>query len=227
MKAMLFAILVLSSGLAVAADWYRYYVDVPRGVELFLDLDSLHQASDGFEADIRLSVDRGRQEFLGRQVVNCRAATFRLLNLREARAGGDGGAGDEAGAVGADTALAGLMESYCVHWREPAEARWKAYATAPGETFFYDERVEHDPGGVDPRGEFPVYLKSRGEKQSLLAEVRISCRENRFAILSGVYRDEARGWLANIASGEPQTPAPDSPVAILRSMLCAPSGDAG
>ena len=109
----------------------------------------------------------------------------------------------------------------------PAEVRWKAYAAAPGETFFYDERLERESGGVDPRGEFPVYLKSRGEKQSLLAEVRISCRENRFAILSGVYRDEARGWLANIASGEPQTPAPDSPVAILRSMLCAPSGDAG
>lgn len=228
MKTIVLALLALSSTQAVAADWHRYHVEAVRAIEFFLDLDSLHQTSQGFEGNIRLSVGQGRQEFLGRQTVNCGAATFTLSNLREVRAGTASGENAEvAGLIGNDTAMSALKELYCVRWQEPADVRWKAFASVSGEMFFYDERVEDDHNGANPHNDFHVYLKSMGETKSLLAKVQISCLENRFAILSGVYRDETRGWLANISPGNPQTPAPDSPVALLRARLCAVSDNTG
>lgn len=101
--------------------------------------------------------------------------------------------------------------------------QWKAFATAPGETFFYDVRVGETQSGSAFTDKFSVYLKTLGDQKSLLAEVSVACSENNFSILSGVYREEARGWVANIEPGSSQVSASNSPVAILRTMLCATS----
>lgn len=225
MKSILSVLLVLASLPAIAGDWQRYHHDPAQALELFLDLDSLHQTTEGFESNIRLSLGQGRQEFIGRQTVNCAANTYRLANLQQvhpARPGTEHG-DDDSGPIAANSATAELKALYCARWQEPEGVRWQAYAAGADENYFYDARVEKKRGRNGFSDEFEVLLKTMGREKSLLAAVRVSCRENHFRLLSGVYRDEARGWLSNIPAGKAQTPAANSSVAILQSMLCAPA----
>lgn len=225
MKSILSALLVLACLPAIAAEWQRYHHDPAQALELFLDLDSLRQNDDSFEADIRLSIGDGRQSFIGWQMVNCSANTYRLGKLREI--GSDRAAADkgeaESGPISADSATSLLKEMFCARWQEPKGVRWKAFAVSPQERFFHDLRVERlrPPQGYGE--DFRVWLKSVGSNKELLSEVSISCRENSFALISGVHRDKARGWVANIAAGKAQTPAPDSSIATLRTKLCRPA----
>lgn len=219
----LIAVLALCSLPAQAADWKIYHHDAQRGIEIALDQASLQQSGDSFSADIRLTVAASQQTFLGRQTIDCQANTYRLSNLRELRNGqlAEGSGNDDSGPIDANTANAGLKETYCARWQEPAGVRWQPYAQAGNESYFYDARVAQKRSRQ--RGEFPVWLKTSGSEKSLLVEVRLDCREKRFALLSGVYRNEAYGWLANIPAGPAQTPTPESSIAILQSMLCAPA----
>lgn len=154
--------------------------------------------------------------------MNCLAATHTLSALRELdqTKGSETIAQETAQPIHAETALSGLKELYCACWQEPAGVRWKAISTSPGASFFYDERVEQMRGSPGFEDGFTVFLKSLGVEISQLSEVRISCRDDSFSIVSGTQRDEARGHLTNIEAGAPRTPEPGAPIADLISLLC-------
>ncbi len=226
---MLLVLLSLSSPFAVGADWQRYHADPEQGRELFIDLDSLGQTPESFAADIRLSMWHGDQVFQGRQAVDCAAGTFTLSNLHELGVDQKSGENsfDDAGPIEAGTALSGLQELYCARWQEPPGVRWKILSASTQTVYFYDERIEQQRGNAGFNDAFNLYLKTQGADQSLLADIRISCRENTFTGLSGTKRDEARGWLANLPAGSTRTPDPDSPIAGLMSLLCQPTDGPG
>lgn len=225
MKSIPCVILALSSVQAIGADWWRYHFDPQQGIEIFLDRDSLQQTAEAVSMDVRLSASHSQQAFLARQTVSCLTPTYTLSQMRELGQGknNDRVAEDETGTIPLDSALEGLKELYCARWQEPTGVRWKAYATAPGETFFYDERIEHMLEQSGFPDEFTVHYKSLGKPQSRLAEIRISCRAHTFAILTATHRNEANGLLTHLDQGSPAVAPPGSPADILMSLLCAPA----
>ncbi len=226
MRAFLLALFALVGNPLAAAEWQSFHHDPQGGLDLFIDLDTLRQTANGFESELRLWRSIGRQEFRGRQAIDCRRKHYRLSEMREVLAEQQVGelAPEERGEIADNTAQSSLLDIYCVRWQEPAGVRWLAYAQTPGETHYFDQRAESASRRQKPANERLLQVKTRGDKISMLMEVRLFCQENRFAIVNGVYRDEARGWLARIPPRDPQTPGPDSAISLLRTRLCPNPG---
>lgn len=211
MKAVLLALLVLSSARTWAAEWLPFHAGPDGLADHFYDWDSLSQTADGFETDIKVFSGPDRRASSAHLQVDCRTDTWQL---------GKDCLGDDTATLRTapipigDTTIAVLRNTFCVDWREPEGVHWRVLGTTHQGTTHYDERVEPTPTG------FATHILLLGEQESYLAKLSIDCVENRYVVTKHVARDEQRGLLVSKNPAGPLPIEPDTIPGLLKASHC-------
>jgi hypothetical protein len=223
-KTFLFALLVLSSAHAWAAEWRLYHESDQTGGRLFFDLDSLRQDRTGFDVDIRHPLDTESKAILTLLSVDCVADRYRLSHGRVVTGGAtEPFATPDIWTPVERTPIATLKTRYCAYWYEPEGLSWQVFAESPGMTYYQLEDRQPEPARY-PNG-FAMLVKGLGREQAFLTEVTVLCPQNRYLFKQFVLRDEMRGVVAYHGE-ETLTPiVPGSWLDILKARYCATAAE--
>lgn len=219
MRVLLYVLLTLLAGQAMAADW-RQYLAQPE-VDFYFDGDSVKRSPGAFEVVIRLREKAG-EDMVTRVAVDCRAATFRRLDVGLVQGERYVVQSNEPGpakAVGKGF-VAPLLQAWCIDWSEPTGAVWHEFGKSASTTLYVDETPFKRNGDFD-RGieaDFTATVKSVGGSIEWLQRLRIDCRAGRFEPLGGLGREQ--GVVSRIEPGPSAAIPPGSPSDMLKRLLC-------
>lgn len=211
MKVILFSLLVLSSAHTWAADWLSFFTSPDGQASHFYDWDSLRQAPDGFETDIKTLSGPNRRESSVHLKVDCRADTWQLS--KDCPDACNSTLRDAPLPIG-NTPIVALRKAFCAQWRVPDGVLWRELGTTYQGVIFYDERLRPSRAG------FVTHVNIKGVKESFLFEMRIDCTENRYDISNYVARDERSGLVGNKDSIGPLPIEPATISGLLKDSHC-------